>query len=427
VVNEDMKILLLTMYFAPDVAANAVIMTELAEELADLGHQVTVVTAFPHYQGNVTPEEYRGKLIQREKRSGIGIIRTYLYTAPDKSSMLVRFLNYVSFNVLSTLAGIFSGKQDLILAPSPPLTIGLSAAMIGFFKRIPYVFNVQDINPDVLINLGILKNTLAIRFSKALEKFVYRHSRHLTVLSEGFKKNLMGKGVPAEKITIIPNFIDLNFMQENIQSEEFLKSHGIHGKQIVLYAGNMGHSLHIDRILDAAQFFQDNPDVMFLAVGDGSCGPLFRKKVEELGLENFKFLPFQPREKVPSIYHSADLSLVPLKAGVSKDSVPSKIYTIMASARPVIGLLDVNSDAWNLVERSGSGFLAAPDDPDLFIQAIQAVLEDPDLGDQLGQNGLDYVRKHHTRERVGIMYHNLFQDILAYGEDKKQPNQEGGG
>jgi len=395
------------------MAANAVIMTELAEELVDLGHQVTVVTAFPHYQENTTQDRYRGKLFQREKRKGMQVIRTYLYTSPDKSSMLVRFLNYVSFNFLSTLAGVFSGKQDLILAPSPPLTIGLSAAIICSIKRISYIYNVQDINPDVLINLGILKNPLTIRFSKALEKVVYRASRHLTVLSEGFKKNLMVKGVPEEKITVIPNFIDLEFMQENVHSEKFLTNHGFDEKQIVLYAGNMGHSLHIDRILEAAQFFRKRTDVLFLAVGDGSCGPLFRNKAEEQGLENIHFLPFQPREKVPSIYHSAAVSIVPLKPGVSRDSVPSKIYTIMASARPLIGLFDFGSDAWNIVERSGAGLLSTPDDGKGFINAIQRLLDNPKLGKKIGQRGLEYVSKYHTRERIGILYHKTMLDIMG--------------
>jgi colanic acid biosynthesis glycosyl transferase WcaI len=190
-VRKAMRILVITLYYHPDIGANAVIVTQLCQELANRGHQLMVVTGFPHYADNTLERRYRGKLLASERTGQLRVIRTYLYTSPHKASFLVRFLNYVSFNILSTLAGLFSGPQDVILAPSPPLTIGLSAAIIGFFKRIPYVYNVQDINPDVLIKLGILKNRLFISFSKWLERFVYRCAAVITVLSEGFQNNLL--------------------------------------------------------------------------------------------------------------------------------------------------------------------------------------------------------------------------------------------
>ncbi len=279
-----MKLLLLTLYFHPDVAANAVIMTELAEELVALGHQITVVTAFPHYAGNVIDQRYKGRLIQRETYKGIQIIRTYLYTSPNKKSFLVRFLNYVSFNVLSTLAGIFSGPQDLVLAPSPPLTIGVSAWIISRLKRIPNVYNVQDINPDVLIKLGILRNPAGIAFSRWLERFVYRHSDHITVLSAGFQSNLARKGVPAKKMTVIPNFIDPEFVHPLAAENGFRLQHGWRDKFLVIYAGNLGHSQNLEHLLACADLMRAQEDLAFVIVGNGSRKPLLEAQCETMGL-----------------------------------------------------------------------------------------------------------------------------------------------
>ena len=150
-----MRILLLTLYFAPDLSANSVIMTELAEELTALGHQVTVVTAFPHYDTNRIWEDYRGKLVQKDRHGDVRVHRVYLYVPRRKDRVLGRILNYVSFNVLSTVAGLLSGPHDVVRSPSPPLTIGLSAFAIGLLRRIPHVYNVQDIYPDFAVRLGV--------------------------------------------------------------------------------------------------------------------------------------------------------------------------------------------------------------------------------------------------------------------------------
>ncbi len=312
-----MRILLLTMYYGPDAAANAVIMTELSEELAARGNQVTVVTAFPHYAGNEINERFKGRLIQREESGKLKIIRTYLYTSTNKKSFLVRLLNYVSFNVLSTLAGIFSGKQDIVLAPSPPLTIGLSAFIISRLKRISYVYNVQDINPDVLIKLGILTNPLGIKFSKWMEGFVYKKARHITVLSEGFKRNLLKKQVSEDKLTIIQNFVDTEFIQPQSAKNSFRERFSLQDKFVILYAGNLGHSQNLEHLLLCAQEMEKQSDLAFVIVGNGSRKPFLEDKARELGVKNVQFIPFQPREMVPEIYAAADVSIVTLRKGIA--------------------------------------------------------------------------------------------------------------
>lgn len=407
-----MRILLLTLYFAPDVAANAVITTELAEELNVLGHQVTVVTAFPHYAGNVIDRRYRGRLIQRDKYKGIQVIRTYTYTSPHKQRFLVRILNYVSFNLLSTIAGHFAGSQDIILAPSPPLTIGLSAYIISRVKRIPYVYNVQDIYPDVVVKLGILKNPWVIAFSRRLERFVYGHARHITVLSEGFRANLLRKGVPPQKVTIIPNFVDVDFIRPLSLDNGFRHRFGLDGRFVVLYAGNLGHSQNLEHILECATLLQDQDGTTFVIVGNGSRKPYLETLAQQMALSNVCFVPFQPREDVPEIYAAADISVVTLKKGIALDSVPSKVYTIMASARPVVAAVDPGSDTWRLVEQAQCGICIPPEDPHALAAAIRTLYADPALRERLGRNGRGHVVQHYTRQAVARQYHELLTSLV---------------
>lgn len=410
-----MRILLLTLYFDPDVAANAVIMTELAEELASRGHQLTVVTAFPHYASNIVSEAYKGKIIHREFRKNIRILRTYLYTSPKKERFLVRLLNYVSFNILSTLVGIFSGPQDLILAPSPPLTIGFSAHVIGRLKRIPYIYNVQDINPDVLIKLGILKNPLGITFSKSLEQFVYRNARHITVLTEGFRKNLLSKGMASEKLSVIPNFIDAEFVRPQPHENKFRDLYNLHGKFLVIYAGNLGHSQNLEHVLMAAKQFQDdsNENIVFLIVGNGSRKESLKSISEKNQLSNVRLIPFQPRDMVPFIFSAADVSLITLKAGIASSSMPSKLYTIMASGRPVVAAVDLGSDIWKLIDKAQCGISVPPENSQMIYDAVLKLYTDPVIRSKFGENGRRYVTSHFTRDIIGEQYHQLVMSIIA--------------
>ena len=407
-----MRILLLSFYFAPDIAANAVIMTELAEELATLGHQVTVVTAFPHYAENVIDPRYRGRFIRQDEHKGIRVIRTHLYTSPHKRRTLVRILSYISFNFLSTLAGLFSGQQDVILAPSPPLTIGFSAYVISRVKRIPYVYNVQDIYPDVVIKLGLLKNPIGKPLFRILERFVYRHARHITVISEGFRANLLGKGVPPQKLNIIPNFVDVDFIRPLRRNNSFRRRFGLDWRFVALFAGNIGHSQDLEHVLGCAALLQDRDHIAFVIVGGGSCKQQLEDQARKMGLRNIHFIPFQPREDVPHIYAAADISLVTLRKGIALDSFPSKAYTIMASARPIIAAVDPGSDVWNLVQQTKCGLCVEPENPQALAESIRTLYADPALRERLGRNGRKHVMEYYTRQVVARQYHELLTSLV---------------
>jgi colanic acid biosynthesis glycosyl transferase WcaI len=407
-----MRILLLTLYFQPDIAANSVIMTKLMEQLIDKGHEVTVVTAFPHYDINRIWDAYRGKLVQKEKKDSLTVYRSYLYLPSKKNSIVGRLLSYASFNAFTTLVGLFAGKHDIILAPSPPLTIGLSAYVISYLRNVPYIYNVQDIYPDVAIRLGVLSNRWLISFFRALERFVYDQAVAISVLSNGFRRNLLNKGVQPNKIHVIPNFVDSEFVRPLPRDNDFSHKMDLNGQYLVLFAGNIGYSQGLTFVLDTARLLSTHSDILFLIVGNGVAKSSLVEKAERLGLENVRFLPFQHMGVVPQMYASSDLCLVPLRHHISRDSVPSKVYTIMAAGKPLIAAVDEHSDTWNLIREKGCGLLVPPENPQAMAKAILELYEDRLTASDMGRKGRQCVEAQFTPQVVAQQYETLLYELM---------------
>ena len=212
-VGKEMRILLLTTYFKPDITANGILLTQLAEQWHRMGHEVIVVTSMPHYSSNRIWEKYRGKLWVRDQMNGLDVHRVYLYVPPSKSSLLGRLFNYASFDLLSTIIAITRQHPDIVFVPSPPLTNGVVGYLIAKRFGVPFIYNVQDIYPDIAVRLGVLKNSHLITFFQRMERFVYERAEVVSVISEGFRRNLLAKGVPDEKVAVIPNFVDTEFIK----------------------------------------------------------------------------------------------------------------------------------------------------------------------------------------------------------------------
>ena len=408
-----MRILLLTLYFKPDIAANAVIMTELAEDLAKLGHHLTVVTSMPHYGGNRIWSDYRGKLYTRETFKGLDVRRVYLYVPQQKENLLGRLLNYATFNTFSTIASTLTGRYDVVLAPSPPLTNGLVAFLVSRLRGVPYVYNVQDIYPDVATRLGVLTNPRAIAFFKRMENFVYDKAAAVSVLSEGFRRNLLDKSVPDGKIKVIPNCVDFDLIHPLPRHNDFSAAQGLDDKFVALFAGNVGLSQGLEAILDTAHLLEKQKDILFLIVGSGAAKPGLQEYAKELGLENVRFLPFQPREDLPEMYASSDVCLVPLRRGVATDSVPSKLLTITAAGRPLIASVDKGSDTHRFVQAAECGLCVEPEDPSALAKSILMLYDDPHLREQLGRNGREYVETRYTPKAVARQYAVLLEQVVA--------------
>ena len=417
-----MRILLLTTYFRPDVAANGVIMARLAEEFLANGHKVTVLTTVPHYDINRVWPEYSRKLVYAECTGPMSIYRLYTYVARDKSNVLQRLMAYGSFNLLSLATGAVLPKHDVMLVPSPPLTNGVIADLLARIRRTPFIYNVQDIWPDVAVRAGMIRNRRTIQRLRKMEDYVYRRAAAVTVLSEGFRANLLAKGVPDEKISIIPNFVDTKFIQPSAKSNPFTLRYGLSEKFVVLYAGNMGFSQGLENVLDAAKRLESFSDIRFLLVGNGAGRPAAETYWHSLGLHNVDFLPFQPHEDLPDMYGAADVCLISLRRGFTNESVPSKLLTIMAAGKPAIASVDEGSETSDLLHRAKCGLSVEPENPDALAAAILRCYRDLDLRAAAGTNARRCVTAEFEPRAVARKYLDAMQ--MAIDGKKHRPEPE---
>jgi colanic acid biosynthesis glycosyl transferase WcaI len=406
-----MRIMILHMRFHPDLTGTGPLVTDLATDLVEQGNEVTVITSMPHYGRREISTEYRGRMLHRSDFKGVDLWRTYVYVPPNPSGFQ-RGINYLSFTFMSIVAGLMAKKPDVILCVNPPITVGFSGWLLSLFRRAPMVFNVQDVWPDCLVIIDKLRSPLLIRIFKYLEKFIYRVSSRVTALSEGMKENLTRKGVPAEKVVVIPNWSDVETIRPVERENGFRAAQGLNGEFVVMFAGNLGFIAMLDKVLEAAKLLENDPHIQFLIVGEGNAKADLVARAGELGLKNVRFLPTQPKEVLPQMLGAADLSLVTLNRRLGQLNVPSKTYSIMASARPVLASVPENSEIARLVEVAGCGEGVPPEDPQSLAQAISRLSGQPEKLRIYGANGRRYVEERLARRRLTTQYHNLLREVV---------------
>ncbi|MFN0085573.1 MAG: glycosyltransferase family 4 protein [Blastocatellia bacterium] len=425
-----MNILVISLYYEPDrCQSNGPIIRALCEDWAEAGHEVTVLTSFPHYSRDAVWPEYRGRWFQRDRVGKVRVIRSYIFV-PRTRSTLGRILNYLSFNLSSTLAGLATGPQDIVFVMSPPLTIGVTGFLLGRLKRAPFCYNLQDIWPAVAVKLGMLRGRRTIAFFERLERAIYRRARKIFAISEEFKRNLLGKGVPESAIAVIPNFTDTQFIRPQPRPEAFSRQHGLDGRFVILYAGNLGLSQGLEAILDAAENLKGRRDLLFLMVGQGTCAEDLRADARRRGLDNIKFLPLLPESEVPLLYASCDVALIPLRHGIAENSVPCKTYSIMAAGKPYIAGVDEGSNVWKLTESAGCGLCVPPEDGPALARAVLQLQSNSKLAETMGRHGRAHVERHFAREAITHRYRVVLESLAAlrsipltsYGATKRKPS-----
>ena len=284
-------------------------------QLAAMGDDVTVITSMPHYGQKQIASKYRGRLIHREKINGVEVWRTFVYVPPNHKGFY-RAINYLSYTFMSIVSGILAKGVDVILCVNPPITVGFSGWLVSLTHRAPMVYNIQDVWPDCIAIIGQLRSRWLYRIFQHLEKFIYKTANRMTVLSEGMKQNLVDKRVTSSKITVIPNWADLDAVMPMEKNNGFRSTHGLDGKFVVMFAGNIGFISVLDTVLDAAKILKDRSDIQFLIVGEGNAKAALVKKADDLALPNVRFLPTQPPEVLPEMLAAADVSLVTLDRSV---------------------------------------------------------------------------------------------------------------
>jgi colanic acid biosynthesis glycosyl transferase WcaI len=398
------------MRFHPDLTGTGPLVTDLATNLADMGDQVTVVTSMPHYGRRNIHSKYRGRLLHRENFNGVDVWRTFVYVPPN-SKGFYRGINYLSYTFMSIIAGMMCGRPDVILCVNPPITVGFSGRLISLARSSPMINNIQDVWPDCIAIIGQLRNSLLFRFFQYLERYIYKTSARLILLSEGMKQNIITKCQHNNKIAIIPNWADVDFIYPLPKNNGFRKSHDLNDKFVVIFAGNLGFISVLDTVLDTANLLQNDGRVQFVIVGEGNAKPALQKRARTLNLNNVRFLPTQPKEVLPEMLAAADVSLVTLDRRLGQLNVPSKTYNIMASSRPVLASVPEDSEIARLVKEADCGVCVPPEDPKSLAEAIKNMLNIPETLDRYGKNGREYVVAHYSRDKLLKRYRELLHEV----------------
>jgi colanic acid biosynthesis glycosyl transferase WcaI len=388
------------------------VISTLVEEFVAMGQRVHVVTALPWYRNHCVEPGWTGRLIRRETTSWGSIIRVHPFAGKDKKNLLRRAVGFLLFSVLAGMCALCAGgllkRPQAVISMSPPLTLGLTGWLAARLRRAPCIFNIQDVFPDAAITTGAITNKKVIAVARWLERVSYHRSDAVVVLSEDLQKNVVAKIAPRHqsKVHVIPNFVDAERIVPMGRMTNYRSELGIASETVVMYAGNVGFSQSLTMIIDAAKAMKD---VAFVINGDGAARAELVRAAQDV--PNVYFSDYQPRERVPEVLASGDIHVVLLKAGLGAVSVPSKTYSILAAARPVVAAIDSDTEVTRILATSGAGTVVAPDNSQLFISALQAMCGDLDASRQMGQAGRQWVQSHVSPAVVARSYLDLCNSL----------------
>jgi len=399
-------------HFTPDVAPTGTIGARLVHELGDLGISTDVVTALPWYAEHRVDPAWRGAW-RRTERTDFGTIRRlHPFPTGDKSNIPARAVGFAAFcascAATGSVLGRTRGRVDAVLAMTPPLPMAATGWAVAAAQRAPLVLNVQDVFPDVAVELGVLTNPRMVAAASALERWSYARSAAITVLSEDMRANLARKTDPS-RLHVLPNYVDAEVIRPGPRMNAYRAQYGLGERTVVMYAGNVGMSQSVDLLVRAARELAHRPDLVFVINGTGS-GLAAAQKLAT-GLDNVLFAPLQPMERLPEVLAAADLHVVPLRTGLARSSVPSKIYSVLGAGRAVLASVDPGSEIERIVRASGAGVAVPPEDAAAFTRALTALVDQPDRLLALGVAGRRWVEREITPQGVARRYADLLEDV----------------
>ncbi len=385
-----MRFLILTQYFAPEIGASQARLAAIVRELVRLGHAVEVVTAMPNYPGGHIFPEYRKTFYRFELWEGVPVHRVWLYASVGAG--FKRLLNYASFSVICLWGLMKSKKPDYIFIESPPLFTCLPGFIASRLWGVPFIFNVADLWPDSVRELGIMRDGLLMRAAEALEHWTYHKAAYINAVTEGIRAKLIGKGVAAHKLLFLPNGVDTDLIKPSPPDHVLKNRLGLEGKRVVLYAGNHGYGFALEHVLRAARLLTGERDIHFLFIGDGSEKIRLVKLAQEFNLRNVTFLKPVPFQEISGFMSTAHCGLVSLRdIPLCEGARPSKTFAVMAAGKPVV--FAGKGECARLVEEARAGIVVPPENPQALAEAVYALFNNAALAEELGRNGRRYAEE----------------------------------
>lgn len=405
-----MKAIFPCSYYLPETAASLYITDNIVHACADKGIEVDLYTPSP------TRNVPDGSVWEREERQMDGKLRIHrFHLYGEGKNPMLRALRYFLGEFI-LLHYCMWKKYDVAFVDSTPPIQGLKMPLIKWLKRKPTIYNVQDIFPDSLVGTGLThEGSLIWKIGRMVEKITYRYADKIIVISEDFKKNIMAKGVPEDKIVVIYNWVDQNKVVDVPREENKLfEIYGLdRSKFYITYNGNIGLTQNMDMLLEVAKELQEEyEDIHFVLVGNGAYLDEVKRKVADQQLENVHLLPFQPYEDISHVFSLGDASLVISKPGVGANSVPSKTWSIMSASRPVLANFDEN-ELKTIIENNHCGIFTKAGDKDAFKESILTLYNHRELCKEYGHNGRKFVLDNLTREVGTQKYVDVIKEVCG--------------
>jgi glycosyltransferase involved in cell wall biosynthesis len=360
------KILFLTDNFYPEVNAPANRTYEHCLEWAKSGADITVITCVPNFPKGVVFDGYKNKLYQTEMINGIRVIRVWTYITANEGT-LKRILDYLSFAIMAFFVSLCK-KTDVIIATSPQFFTAIAGAFSAIFKRKPWIMEVRDIWPESIVAVGAMKNKFIITFLEKIEKWLYRRASKIIVVTDSFKKDIIGKGIIENKIEVVKNGAYLDKFKPIEKDNKLINQLNLEGRFIVAYFGTLGMAHKMDFIIKAAKKVTDK-NIMFLIIGDGAEKENLLKLKNLINANNVMILPSVSKNDIAKYISIIDVALVNLKKSETfKSVIPSKIFENAAMNKPI--LLGVEGESKEIIELYQAGLCFVPENEEDFLKKL---------------------------------------------------------
>lgn len=407
-----MHIVFFNRSFYPDTSATGQLLTELCEDLIGrFGCRVSVVAGFALLPAaEISSPAQKGFFLRRESYRGIEILRAK-GTRFSKRSFLGRSCNYVSYFLSACIAGLRLDPPDVVVALTDPPMIGLAALLASRRFKVPFVMSYRDIFPEAAQLLEDFRSPILNGILHRLNCFLARRADRVIALGETMKRRLIEtKGADPARVEVISDWADCTRIVPGPKRNPFSTAHGLTDSFVVMHSGNIGLSQNLETLVEAAARLRSVPDIQVVFVGEGVKKPLLEDQARALGLQNVRFLPYQPKETLKDSFASADLFIISLKAGLAGAIVPSKLYGILAAGRPYVAAVEETCEVSIITQKAQCGLLAEPGNPDDLAQKILAFYQDRLLAKRFGENARKAALSF-DRPRGVQAYYDLFQEL----------------
>ena len=408
------KILIHSIVFSPDGVSTAYLYNDIAIGFKNAGYEVVVLTTTPHYnliESAIVKQPLKRNLFGVYYESDFDEIRVIHVPLKKYKSTIIRISSFIYWHILSLIIGLSIKNIDFVLSPSPPLSIGLVSILIAKKNRAKFIYNVQEIYPDLLIKNGTLKSSIIIKSLKLLEKYIYHNANAVITIDEKFYDQIKDRIKEKTKLKIIPNFVDTELYKPIPIEKEFHPPFIRDPNKIrLLYAGNIGFYQDWEPIIFAAKKLKGT-NIEFWIIGEGVKKEFLIKEVEKHNLTNIKVLPYQDRELMPLINSFADIHFISINKDVEQEGFPSKVYTIMACAKPLIVITSKKTPLYNFLENLDCALLITQNRNEEFVQSILELANNKEKQNEFGRNGYDVIQKHYTKEKVIEEYLKIFETL----------------